>query len=180
MFKRFSIAELLVLTGAIALWIAWFRIPPLELAGCFQARPAKAQYHIDEYRIQGEEDYRRWFRRTISASPTAPFPGYAYRVIKEQSDLLVIPVSRCAAKYQQPTSFQAVNRLNGSVVLIRHDHVEASNAAQRLVVPYNATVIHGSFAYPVAADVSVIALPIILILVLRWKRHRKIKAEEFG
>jgi len=181
MFKRFSIAELLVLTGGIALWLAWFRIPPLELAGCFQARPAKAQYHIDEYRIHGAEDYRRWFDRTISASPVASRPGYAYRVSKEQSDLLVIPVSRCGAKFdQQPAGFQAVNRFNGSVVLIRHDHVVASNAAQRLVVPCNATVIHGSFAYPVAADASVIALPIILILVVRRKRHRKIKAEECG
>ncbi len=180
MLKRFSIAELLVLTGGIALWIAWFRIPPLELAGCFQARPAKVRYHIDEYRIHGEEDYRRWFGRTISASPVASFPDYAYRVIKGQSDLLVIPVSRCAASFQQPASFQAVNRFNGSVVLVRHDCVEASNAAQRLVVPYNATVIHGSFAYPVAADASVIALPVIPILVLRWKRHRKIRAEVTG
>ncbi len=179
MVKRFSIAELLVLTGGIAFWIAWFRIAPLELAGCFQARPEKARYHIDEYRIHGEKDYRRWFRRTISDSPVAPFPEYAYRVLKEKSDLLVIPVSRCAAKHQQPASFQAVNRLNGAVVLIRHDHVEASNAAQRLVVPYNATVIHGSFAYPVAADASVIALPVIFIFVLRWKRHRKIRTQEF-
>ena len=180
MFKRFSIAELLVLTGGIALWIAWFRGPTVELAGCFQARPAEAVYHIDEYRIHGEENYRRWFRRTISDSLAAPFPGYAYSVIDERSDLLVIPVSSCAAKRQPPASFQAVSRLNGSLVLIRHDYVEASNTAQRLVIPSNATVIRRGLVYPVAADVSVAALPVILILVLSWNRHRKIRVEEIG
>jgi len=179
MLKRFSIAELLVLTGGIALWIAWFGSPPLELAGCFQARPAGAVYHIDEHRIHGEEDYRRWFRRTISASQVAPFPGYAYRVIKEQSDLLVIPVSRCTSSYQQPpATFQAVNRLNGSLVLVRHDYVEASNAAQRLVIPSNATVIRGTLAYPVVADATIVALPIAFIFLLRRNRRTKGTIEE--
>ena len=168
MLKHFSIAELLVLTGGIALWIAWFRNPPLELAGCFQARPAEAVYHIDEHRVHGEEDYRSWFRRTISASLAAPFPEYAYRVIKEQSDLLVIPVSRCTSSYQQPpTSFQAANRLNGALVLIRHDYVETSNAAQRLVIPSKATVIRGTLAYPVVFDATIVVLPIAFIFLLR-------------
>jgi len=179
MLKRFSIAELLVLTGGIALWIAWFGSPPLELAGCFQARPAGAVYHIDEHRIHGEEDYRRWFRRTISASQVAPFPGYAYRVIKEQSDLLVIPVSRCTSSYQQPaTSFQAANRLNGALGRIRHDYVETSNAAQRLVIPSKATVIRGTLAYPVVADATIVALPIAFIFLLRRNRRTKGTIEE--
>ncbi|QDT01338.1 hypothetical protein [Adhaeretor mobilis] len=178
--KRFSLGELLVLTGAVALWSGWFRIPPVELAGCIQDRPTKAVQHIDEYRIHGEEDYRRWFRRTISDSIAASFPGYSYSVMDERSDLLVIPVSQCAASYQPPARFQAHNRLNGSVVFIRHDYVEASTAAQTLVVPSNATVIRGTIASPVVADVLMIALPIILILVLRWNRHRKIVKEESG
>lgn len=178
MSKRFSLGELLVLTGGVALWIGWFRMPPVELAGCIQDRPTKAVQHLDEYRIHGEENYRRWFRRTISDSIAASFPGYSYSVMDGQSDLLVIPVSRCAARYQPPTSFQARNRLNGSVVFIRHDYVDASTAAQKLVVSSNATVIRGTFASPVVADVSIIALPVIFILVLRRNRHQKIETEE--
>lgn len=178
--KRFSLGELLVLTAGVALWIGWFRIPPVELTGCIQDRPTKAVQHLDEYRIHGEEDYRRWFRRTISDSIAASFPGYSYRVIDERSDLLVIPVSRCAASSQPPASFQARNRLNGSVVFIRHDYVETSTAAQTLVIPSNATVIRGPFASPVVADVSIIALPIILIVFLRRNRHQRIVTEKSG
>ena len=178
--KRFSIAELLVLTGGVALWIAWFRMPLVELAGCIQDRPTKAIQHIDEYRIHGEEDYMRWFRRTISASPVASFPGYSYRVKDERSDLLVIPVLRCATRYQPPETLQAHSRLNGSLVLIRHDYVETSTAAALLVVPSNATVIRGALAFPVVADVSIVALPIILIFVLRRNRNSRVKIEESG
>jgi hypothetical protein len=172
--KRFSLAELLILTSAVALWIVWFRIPPVEFAGCIQDRPTKAVQHIDEYRIHGEKDYRRWFERTILASPFATVPGYYGRVNDERSDLLVIPVSQCGAKYQAPATFHARNRLNGSLVFIRHDYVEASMNAQLLVVPSNATVIRGAMAFPIVADVLVVALPIILILVLRRNRHRNV------
>ncbi|PQO32654.1 hypothetical protein DTL21_20880 [Bremerella cremea] len=178
--KRFSLGELFILTAGVALWIGWFRIPAVELAGCIQDRPTEAVQHIDEYRIHGEKDYRRWFRRTISDSVAASFPGYSYNVMDERSDLLVIPISRCAVSSQPPASFQARNRLNGSVVFIRHEYVEASTAAQTLVIPSNAIVIRGAFASPVIADVSVIALPIILILILRRNRHQRIVTEESG
>lgn len=178
--KQLSITELLVLTGGIALWIAWFRIPPVELAGCIQDRPTKAIQHIDQYRIHGEEDYRRWFQRTISASPVASVPGYWRRVNDERSDLIVIPVSRCAPKYKAPTSFHAHSRLNGSLVFLRHDYVEASTAAQLVVVPSSATVIRGALAFPVVADVLIVTLPAILILALRRNRHQNVINEEFG
>ena len=177
MLKRFSILELLVLTGAIALWINWFRMPPVELAGCFKSRPITAVQHIDEYRIHGEEAFRRWFRRTISDSIVAPFPGYAYSVINERSDLLVIPVASCTAKYEPPASFQARNRLNGSVVFVRHDYVEASTAAQRLVVPSNATVVRGTLAFAIVADVLIVAFPVILVLVLRRNQRQRLKTK---
>ena len=145
-----------------------------------EPRPAEAVYHIDEHRIHGEEDYRRWFRRTVSSSFTASFPGYAYRVIKEQSDLLVIPVSRCTSSYDKPpTRFQAANRLNGALVLVRHDYVETSNAAQRLVIPSKATVIRGTLAYPVVFEALIVALPIAFIFLLRWNRHPKVTTEEY-
>jgi len=176
--KRFSLAELLVLTGSVALWIAWFRIQTVELVGCIEDRPTKAMQHIDEYRIHGAESYMGWFQRTISDSPVASFPGYSWRVKDEQSDLLVIPVLRCATKYQPPATFQASNRLNGSLVFIRHDYVEASTAAQLLVVPSSAAVIRGSLAFPVVADVLIVTLPIFLILVLRRKRQPKVTIEE--
>ncbi len=170
--RQISLAELLVLTAGVALGIAWFRLPPVETGGCISGRPSKALQHIDSYRIHGEEEYRRWFRRTISASPFAAVPGYYWRVIDERSDLLVIPVSQCSAK------FQADSRLNGSLVFIQHDYVEASSTAQLLIVPSGATVVRGALAFPVVADVSIVALPSILILALRrnQRQRRKLKS----
>lgn len=170
--KQISLSQLLVLTGSIALWIGWFRLPPVESGGCIADRPTKAIQHIDAYRIHGEENYLRWFRRTISASPFASFPGYSYGVKDERSDLLVIPVSGCRAK------LQASSRLNGSLVFIRHDYIEASTAAQLLIVPSNATVVRGALAFPVVVDVSIVALPIVLICVLGRKRRPRATIEE--
>ncbi|MEM6690320.1 MAG: hypothetical protein AAF664_12880 [Planctomycetota bacterium] len=170
--KQLSMAEFLVLTGSIALWIGWFRIPPVESGGCISDRPTKAVQHIDAYRIHGEEEYLSWFRRTISASPFAAVPGYYRNVIDERSDLLVIPVSECTA------SFDSDNRLNGYLVFIRHDYVESSTTAQLLVVSSNAIVLRGTFASAAVVDVLIVALPIILLLVLGRNRHRRATIEE--